>query len=95
MKNVPNHLKKILWEYDIPALEKTSPVVLERVLSFWDSWDISYVGLTNLKKYFLEKKPLLDPKSNNFWSIIFDIPSPQSFSQYDILNKPVFYRDFR
>ncbi len=95
MKNPPNHLTKILWEYDIEELKKTSPIVLERVLTLWNNTDIDYVGLSKLRDYFIEKKPLLDPKSNNFWSLIFDTPSSQSPSSYDLINTPVFYRNFR
>ncbi len=95
MKNPPKHLEKILWEYDIVELRKTSPIVLERVLSLGDTGDISYVGLSRLHEYFIEKKPLLDPKSNSFWSLIFDVPLSPSPTPYDLINTPVFYRNFR
>ena len=76
MKHPPAHLKKILWEYDTDALIKKSSIVLERVLLFGNKEDIEYVGLPNLKAYFKNQKPHLDDKSQNFWSIIFNMSSP-------------------
>jgi|GEM_PF-3580661 len=96
MKNPPKHLTKLLWEYDVVKLTKESPIVLERTLSFGDSEDIKYVGLSNLKKYFKQKKPMIDPKSHNFWSVIFDIknssPPP---SLYEQINNPTPTRSFK
>lgn len=96
MKNPPKHLTKILWEYDIDTLEMTNPIVLERVLSFGNREDITYVGLIALKQFFREKKPLLDQKSHNFWSVLCDMPrtSPPP-STYDLINHPTPLRSFR
>lgn len=89
MKNPPKHLKKLLWEYDIDALTKESPIVLERTLSFGDREDVRYVGLHNLKRYFEQKKPVIDAKSHNFWSVVFDIKnSSLPPSLYEQINHP-------
>ncbi len=96
MKNPPEHLEKLLWEYDISQLEKESPIVLERTLLFGNKEDIKYIGLASLKQYFEHKKPLLDRKSYNFWSVLFDIkttlPPP---SLYDQINHPTPLRSFK
>lgn len=88
MQNTTPHLAKLLWEYNISELTKKDSIVLHRVLLFGSREDIRYVGLSNLKRYFEEKKPVLDEKSHNFWSVIFDIKNPSPPSFYDQINHP-------
>lgn len=96
MKNTPKHLTKLLWEYDIEKLEKEDPIVLERTLSFGNMEDIRYIGISNLREYFQKEKPLLDPKSYNFWSVISDTPRSSSPpTSYDLIHHPISLRSFR
>lgn len=96
MKNVPQHLKKLLWEYDIETLDKWSDIVMERTLSFGNMEDIKYVWLSLLKEFFKEKFPILDPKSHNFWAILFETEkSTLPPSSYDLINHPTSRRRFR
>lgn len=57
MKHPPEHLKKLLWEYDIKKLHKDDNIVIERILSFGSFEDIRYIWLSSLIKYFKENKP--------------------------------------
>jgi hypothetical protein len=94
MKNPPDHLRKILWEYDISTLKKNDPIVLERILSYGNMEDIRYIGLSRLGTYFDTKKPILDPKSQNFWSVIFQTSRTSPPSLHDMINHPTSRRSF-
>ncbi len=96
MKNPPQHLRTLLWEYDIDTMDRDHPIVSERVLAFGDRWDIAYIWLERLTQFFITEKPMLDKKSHHFWEIMswtkVDNPAP---SLYEQINTPTSRRNFR
>ncbi len=95
MKNPPQHLRTLLWEYDIDDMDPHHPIVSERVLAFGDRVDIAYVWLEQLTRFFVTEHPTLDKKSHNFWEVISWVQVDHNTpSLYEQINTPTSRRNF-
>jgi len=95
--------KNILWEYDLSILNEKSEIVWERVFSLADKdlsdyW-IKKIGKKEAKKIFIKVMSKLDKKSLNFWWLVFWVDTKTKLdsnkSMYEMLNIPIFSRNFR
>lgn len=93
--------QSILWEYNINNFQIDEDIVIIRALWLWDKnytdFLIKNIGKEKMKEVFLKNYQELDPKSVNYWAIMFDIDKSTlklTYSIYDKLNKPIFTRNF-
>ncbi len=71
-RGVPSFMQHLFWDVDSSKLEKTNPLVIERILELGDlpeiRWIFSMATENELKK-FLERRgeKVLSPRSYHFW----------------------------
>jgi hypothetical protein len=95
--------KSILWEYDLKELDYNSDLVFVRSLTIWDRNHINYMKtklwIEKFKDKFIKNIASLDKKTINYWGIVFWIDTKKYLnntqSTNELLNKPVFTRNFR
>jgi hypothetical protein len=93
----PTHFQSLLREYNLQNLDPTEPIVIQRVLQLGELKDYhrlsQHIGKQKIVDFFVSHRNSLDPRTVNFWEVLFDLPhlSPTS-SLYEQVNNPFFRR---
>ena len=71
--------QQLFWDVDLKEIDpvKHRDFIIERILERGDEddfkWVLDFYGTEAIKKVFLEKIENLDPRSQNFWCLYFNL----------------------